>query len=124
MSTLPSTASGSTAALACSGVSPHALALPLQVHIVHEGGQLYDAGPVRDSVAVASGIVLSKTAQPAEPALAGGKRPGGADDRDPRAAGAVVASMCPTGSSRRGRETAPHSSAGPQWNGRRGGPTC
>jgi hypothetical protein len=46
----------------------HALALPLQVHIVHEGGQLYGAGPVRDSVAVATGIVLSKTAQPEEPA--------------------------------------------------------
>jgi hypothetical protein len=37
-----------------------ALALPLQAHIVHEGGQLYDAGPVRDSLAIASGLVLSK----------------------------------------------------------------
>ena len=41
-----------------------AFALPLQLHIVHEGGQLYDTGPVRDSVAVASGIVLSKTTHP------------------------------------------------------------
>ena len=30
----------------------HASRPPLQMHIVHEGGQLYDAGPVRDSVAV------------------------------------------------------------------------
>jgi hypothetical protein len=36
------------------------LALPLQGHIVHEGGQLYDAGPVRDSLAIASGVVFSR----------------------------------------------------------------
>jgi hypothetical protein len=35
------------------------LSLPFQAHIVHEGGQLYASGPVRDSVAVASGITLS-----------------------------------------------------------------
>lgn len=35
------------------------LFLPLQVHIVHEGGQLFASGPVRDSFALASGIVLS-----------------------------------------------------------------
>ena len=39
------------------------LALPLQAHIVHEGGQLYDAGPVRDSLALAAGVVLSRTAK-------------------------------------------------------------
>ena len=35
------------------------LAIPFQVHLVHEGGQLFAAGPVRDSFALASGIVLS-----------------------------------------------------------------
>jgi len=35
------------------------LFLPFQGHIVHEGGQLFASGPVRDSFAVASGIVLS-----------------------------------------------------------------
>ena len=33
-------------------------ALPLQVHIVHEGGQLFAAGPVRDSAAAALGLAL------------------------------------------------------------------
>jgi hypothetical protein len=33
--------------------------LPLQTHIVHEGGQLHASGPVRDSVALASGIAIS-----------------------------------------------------------------
>ena len=35
------------------------LFLPFQGHIVHEGGQLFASGPVRDSFAFASGIVLS-----------------------------------------------------------------
>lgn len=35
------------------------LAIPFQVHFVHEGGQLFAAGPVRDSFALASGVVLS-----------------------------------------------------------------
>jgi hypothetical protein len=35
------------------------LILPFQTHIVHEGGQLYSSGPVRDSLAMASGIVLA-----------------------------------------------------------------
>jgi hypothetical protein len=39
------------------------VSLPLQAHIDHEGGQLFAAGPVRDSVALASGIVLSHTDQ-------------------------------------------------------------
>ena len=34
------------------------LAAPLQAHIVHEGGQLYAAGPVRDSAAVAAGAAV------------------------------------------------------------------
>lgn len=38
------------------------LAIPLQAHIVHEGGQLFAAGPVRDSIGVASGIALSNKA--------------------------------------------------------------
>ncbi|MGH8639870.1 MAG: hypothetical protein ACREUZ_22315 [Burkholderiales bacterium] len=35
------------------------VSLPLQAHVVHEGGQLFASGPVRDSLAVASGIALS-----------------------------------------------------------------
>ena len=35
------------------------VALPVQAHVVHEGGQLFASGPVRDSFALASGIVLS-----------------------------------------------------------------
>lgn len=34
------------------------LALPLQLHIVHEGGQLFAAGPVADSIAGAAGMRL------------------------------------------------------------------
>jgi len=36
-----------------------AFALPFQVHIVHEGGQLFASGPVADSVAGALGIEVS-----------------------------------------------------------------
>jgi hypothetical protein len=35
------------------------LFLPFQAHVVHEGGQLFSAGPVRDSFALASGLVIS-----------------------------------------------------------------
>ena len=41
--------------------------LPLQAHIVHEGGQLYAAGPVRDSFALATGVTLSPRHSPATP---------------------------------------------------------
>jgi hypothetical protein len=34
--------------------------LPLEAHIVHEGGQLFASGPVRDSFALASGIAFSR----------------------------------------------------------------
>lgn len=34
------------------------LAVPLQIHVVHEGGQLYASGPVDDSAAAALGIAL------------------------------------------------------------------
>lgn len=34
------------------------LAIPFQAHIVHEGGQLFDAGPVADSTALASGATF------------------------------------------------------------------
>jgi hypothetical protein len=37
---------------------------PLQMHVVHEGGQLYASGPVRDSFVLASGIKLSRRPQP------------------------------------------------------------
>jgi hypothetical protein len=32
------------------------ISMPLQVHVVHEGGQLHSAGPVTDSVAAAAGL--------------------------------------------------------------------
>jgi hypothetical protein len=35
--------------------------LPLQVHVVHEGGQLYASGPVSDSAAAAVGVDLHRT---------------------------------------------------------------
>ena len=38
------------------------VSIPLQTHIVHEGGQLFAAGPVRDSFVLASGISLSNRA--------------------------------------------------------------
>jgi hypothetical protein len=34
------------------------LSVPVQVHIVHEGGQLFNTGPVADSAAGAAGIAL------------------------------------------------------------------
>jgi hypothetical protein len=34
------------------------VALPLQLHVVHEGGQLYNNGPVDDSAATALGVML------------------------------------------------------------------
>ena len=40
---------------------------PLQTHIVHEGGQLYASGPVRDSFVLASGIKLSPRPEPPAP---------------------------------------------------------
>jgi len=40
---------------------------PLQTHIVHEGGQLYASGPVRDSFVLASGITLSPRPEPPSP---------------------------------------------------------
>ena len=38
-------------------ISNH-IALPMQLHIVHEGGQLFNTGPVDDSAAVAAGVAL------------------------------------------------------------------
>jgi hypothetical protein len=35
--------------------------LPLQLHVVHEGGQLYQSGAVADSVAIAAGALISGT---------------------------------------------------------------
>ena len=35
--------------------------VPLQLHVVHEGGQLFQSGAVADSAAVATGVVLSGT---------------------------------------------------------------
>lgn len=37
------------------------LAVPFQAHIVHEGGQLFDAGPVADSTAFGAGVTLTRT---------------------------------------------------------------
>lgn len=36
------------------------LSVPFQLHIVHEGGQLFASGPVADSVAAASGLSLAR----------------------------------------------------------------
>lgn len=36
------------------------LALPVQLHVVHEGGQLHSAGPVADSTAFGTGVGLSR----------------------------------------------------------------
>ncbi len=36
-------------------------ALPVHVHVVHEGGQLHASGPVADSVAFAAGVEVSRT---------------------------------------------------------------
>jgi hypothetical protein len=36
----------------------NALAIPVQLHVVHEGGQLFPSGPVADSAAVATGALL------------------------------------------------------------------
>jgi hypothetical protein len=38
-------------------LAPH-VSVPLQLHVVHEGGQLFNAGPVADSAAGAAGIAL------------------------------------------------------------------
>jgi hypothetical protein len=45
--------------------------LPIQTHIVHEGGQLHASGPVRDSVAVATGIAIARRPAPSRPPPAG-----------------------------------------------------
>jgi hypothetical protein len=45
------------------------VALPLQLHIVHEGGQQFSVGPVADSIAGAAGVRISS-----------GVMPGGAPD--------------------------------------------
>ena len=34
------------------------LSVPVQIHVVHEGGQLFNTGPVADSAAGAAGIVI------------------------------------------------------------------
>ena len=34
------------------------LAVPIQLHVVHEGGQLFNTGPVDDSAAAAAGVAL------------------------------------------------------------------
>jgi hypothetical protein len=48
---------------------------PFQTHIVHEGGQLFAAGPVRDSFVLASGITVSRRREPAaEPVRQSGDR--------------------------------------------------
>jgi hypothetical protein len=41
------------------------VAVPLQVHVVHEGGQLFNTGPVDDSAAAAAGIAVRAHAGPA-----------------------------------------------------------
>lgn len=38
-----------------------ALTIPFQLHVVHQGGQLFASGPVADSVAAAAGLRLQRT---------------------------------------------------------------
>jgi hypothetical protein len=38
--------------------------VPVQFHVVHEGGQLFAVGPVSDSVAIASGVAVAGQAGP------------------------------------------------------------
>jgi hypothetical protein len=38
-----------------------AVRLPVQLHVVHQGGQLFATGPVADSVAAAAGVKLQRT---------------------------------------------------------------
>ena len=40
------------------------LSIPLQTHVVHEGGQLFAAGPVRDSFVLGSGVTLGVAPSP------------------------------------------------------------
>lgn len=47
------------------------IAPAFQLHVVHEGGQLFAAGPVADSVAAAAGAVLSRTVHGADLAIEG-----------------------------------------------------
>jgi hypothetical protein len=43
---------------------PHtALSFPAQIHVVHEGGQLFSTGVVSDSAAAAAGVALAKIIQ-------------------------------------------------------------
>jgi hypothetical protein len=37
------------------------VALPFQLHVVHEGGQQFATGPVADSAAAAAGVIVSRT---------------------------------------------------------------
>ena len=47
------------------------LAPAVQLHVVHEGGQLFAAGPVADSVAAAAGAVLSRNVRGVDLAIEG-----------------------------------------------------
>jgi hypothetical protein len=40
------------------------VSVPVQLHVVHQGGQLFAAGPVADSVAAAAGVKLSGVLRP------------------------------------------------------------
>jgi hypothetical protein len=51
------------------------VAIPYQLHIVHEGGQLYAAGPVRDSLAMATGVALSSDLGDSNGAVAAREEP-------------------------------------------------
>jgi hypothetical protein len=44
--------------------APRLVSLPFQLHVVHEGGQLYASGPVRDSWGAAAGVSVHGRAGP------------------------------------------------------------
>ena len=46
-------------------INPH-VSIPLQLHVVHEGGQLFNTGPVADSVAAALGGAIGGRLGPVE----------------------------------------------------------
>jgi hypothetical protein len=45
------------------------VSVPVQLHVVHQGGQLFASGPVADSVAAAAGLKLTRPAGPGTRAL-------------------------------------------------------
>lgn len=82
--------------------------VPVQFHIVHEGGQLFASGPVRDSLAGGSGIGLSTRSRPS--AVGDRRAMPGPGDRSPLATLELMALFS--------RDTPDRSAANPTRSGR------